>query len=98
VPTEQFNQDVVSLGTHAAMTAFDVVMMLRDVVAMTLLAAAQAVDLRNGSGDLGAGTQPVFRVIRATASFLEEDRPLDRDIVAVSAVIERREFPVAEMF
>ncbi|HYX30776.1 MAG TPA: aromatic amino acid ammonia-lyase [Pyrinomonadaceae bacterium] len=97
MPTEQFNQDVVSLGTHAAMTAFDIVEMLRDVVAMTLLAAAQAVDLRDGGNNLGHGTQPVFRAIRRVSSFLDEDRPLDRDIAAVSALIGRREFQLAEL-
>jgi phenylalanine ammonia-lyase len=97
LPTEQFNQDVVSLGTHAAMTALDIVGMLRDVVSMTLLAAAQAVELRSGADKLGHGTRPIFHAVRRASQFLEEDRPLDRDIAAVSALIEHREIPVAEL-
>ena len=97
LPTEQFNQDVVSLGTHAAMTALDIVRMLRDVVSMTLLAAAQAVELRSGADHLGHGTRPIFQAVRRASQFLEEDRPLDRDIAAVSTLIEHREIPVAEL-
>lgn len=91
LPTESFNQDVVSLGTHAALTALDVTERLRDTVSMTLLAAAQAVDLRVGSRRLGDGTAPVYEAVRSVSAFLEQDRPLDREIAGVSRLIERRE-------
>src|SRR5262249_56146412 len=48
IPTEQYNQDVVSLGMHSAVTAMDALDCLRNETAMVLLAAAQAVDLRRG--------------------------------------------------
>ncbi|HEY1340262.1 MAG TPA: aromatic amino acid ammonia-lyase, partial [Bryobacteraceae bacterium] len=48
IPTEQYNQDVVSLGMHAAVTAMDALECLRNETAMVLLASAQAVDLRGG--------------------------------------------------
>ena len=66
LPTEQFNQDIVSLGTHAALTAMDMTRLLRDLIAITLLSTAQAVDLRRGGGRLGAGTRPVYRAIRGS--------------------------------
>ena len=90
LPTEQYNQDIVSLGTHAALTAMDMTRLLRPAAAILLLAAAQAVDLRQGSGRLGAGTRPVHRALRAASPFLEADRPLDRDIEAVCRLIEQR--------
>ncbi|HLY20004.1 MAG TPA: aromatic amino acid ammonia-lyase [Bryobacteraceae bacterium] len=93
LPTEQFNQDIVSLGTHAALTAMDVTGLLRNAVAITLLAAAQAIDLRDGGGRMGAGTRPVYRAIRAVSGFVEADRALDRDIAAVNGLIARREIP-----
>jgi histidine ammonia-lyase/phenylalanine ammonia-lyase len=64
---------------------------------MTLLAAAQAVELRSGADKLGHGTRPISHAVRRASQFLEEDRPLDRDIAAVSALIEHREIPVAEL-
>jgi phenylalanine ammonia-lyase len=94
LPTEQFNQDMVSLGTHSALTAMDITRLMRDLLSITLLATAQAVDLRQGGGRLGAGTRPIYRIIRAVSPFVEADRALDRDIAAVSGLIERREIPV----
>jgi phenylalanine ammonia-lyase len=94
LPTEQFNQDIVSLGTHAALTAMDVARLLRSAVAIALLSTAQAIDLRAGGGRLGAGTRPIYRTIRTVSAFVEADRALDRDIAAVSGLIDRREIPV----
>jgi len=94
LPTEQYNQDIVSLGTHAALTAMDVTGLLRNAVAITLLSTAQAIDLRKGGGRLGAGTRPIYRTLRAVSAFVEADRALDADIAAVNGLIARREIPV----
>ncbi|HTQ54790.1 MAG TPA: aromatic amino acid ammonia-lyase [Bryobacteraceae bacterium] len=94
LPTEQYNQDIVSLGTHSALTAMDVTRLLRSAVAITLLAAAQAIDLRSGRDRLGVGTRPIYRALRDVSAFVEADRALDRDIAAVSALIDRRQIPV----
>ena len=94
LPTEQYNQDIVSLGTHAALTAMDVVRLLRSAVAITLLSTAQAIDLRQGAERLGAGTRPIYRKIRTASAFVDADRALDSDIAAVTGLIDRREIPV----
>jgi len=94
LPTEQYNQDIVSLGTHSALTAMDVTRLLRSAVAITLLSAAQAIDLRSGRDRLGVGTRPIYRALRDVSAFVEADRALDRDIAAVSALIDRRQIPV----
>ena len=88
LPTEQYNQDIVSLGTHSALTAADITRLLRDAISITLLSTVQAVDLRQGGGKLGAGTRPIYRAIRAVSKFVEADRALDRDIAAVSKLID----------
>ena len=87
VPTEQYNQDVVSLGMHAAVTALDALDCLRDAGAMVLLAAVQAVDLRGGPAACGEGTRRVHAQVRAAAAFLDADRPLEREVADVSALI-----------
>ncbi len=95
LPTEQFNQDIVSLGTHAALTALDMARLLRDALAITLLAAAQAVDLRGGGAEmLGVGTRPIYGAIRERSSFLEADRPLEGDIERVSTALGQHRLPV----
>jgi phenylalanine ammonia-lyase len=87
LPTEQYNQDVVSLGMHAAVTAMDAVECLRDETAMLLLAAAQAVDLRGGPQRLGRGSTEAYARIRQCSNFLDKDRALEYDIRAVSLKI-----------
>ncbi|HUA59726.1 MAG TPA: aromatic amino acid ammonia-lyase, partial [Verrucomicrobiae bacterium] len=87
LPTEQYNQDVVSLGMHAAVTAMDALECLRNETAMVLLAAAQAVDLRGGPGKLGRGSAVAYERVRELAAFMKDDRALETEIAAVSGRI-----------
>jgi len=84
LPTEQYNQDVVSLGMHAAVTAMDALECLRNETAMVLLAAAQAVDLRGGEAKLGKGSRRVYESVRAVAAFQDKDREMEREVAAVA--------------
>jgi phenylalanine ammonia-lyase len=88
LPTEQFNQDVVSLGMHSAVTAMDALECTRSAVAMLLLAGAQAVDLRGGPAKLGSGSRRVYDAVRQVAAFQEKDRALENEIAAVTAKIQ----------
>ncbi len=94
LPTEQFNQDIVSLGSHAALTALDMVRLLRDAMSITLLSLAQAIDLRGGGEMLGVGTRPIYEAIRQVSPFLDADRPLEQDIAKVSATLCDHRLPV----
>ena len=87
LPTEQYNQDVVSLGMHSAVTALDALECLRNEVAMLLIAAAQAVDLRGCAPGLGVGAQHVHRRVRETAAFMDRDRAMETEVGAVSRLI-----------
>jgi phenylalanine ammonia-lyase len=87
LPTEQYNQDVVSLGMHAAVTAMDAMECLRDETAMLLLAATQAVDLRHGPEKLGEGSRRAYGMVRGLAAFQDRDRPMEREVAAVSKAI-----------
>lgn len=93
LPTEQYNQDVVSLGTHAALTAMDVVRLMRNTVAITLLSVVQAIDLREGAGRMGTGTGHIYRAVRSVSGFVDTDRALDSDIAAVCRLLANREIP-----
>jgi phenylalanine ammonia-lyase len=87
LPTEQYNQDVVSLGMHAAVTAMDALECTRNETAMLLLAASQAVDLRGGPSKLGAGSRRVYDQVRQVARFQDVDRPMEREVSDVAAQI-----------
>jgi phenylalanine ammonia-lyase len=85
----QYNQDVVTLGMHSAVTAADALDCVRNAVAMSLLAAAQAVDLRGSAAQLGAGCRRLHRALRVLSPFLERDRAMEDDINAVSDAIRK---------
>ena len=88
LPTEQYNQDVVSLGMHSAVTAADALECLRNATAMVLLAAAQAVDLRGGPQQLGQGSRQIYDAVRQVATFLDRDRPMEDEIAALAQKIQ----------
>lgn len=93
VPTEQYNQDIVSLGLHAASAALDMTRHLRDALAMLLLALCQAADLRgvaSGTAPLGAGSAAIHRAVRARIPFVDKDRYMGEDIAALSDLIAAR--------
>ena len=85
LPTEQYNQDVVSLGMHAAVTAMDALECVRNETAMVLLAAAQAVDLRGGPKSLGRGSREVYYAVSEVARFEDRDRPKEREVAELAA-------------
>src|SRR4029077_7872113 len=63
VPTNANNQDVVGMGTVAVRQARRLLENARRVVAIELLAAAEAVDLTGAAG-LGSGTAAAHAAIR----------------------------------
>ncbi len=95
LPTEQYNQDIVSLGLHSATTAMDMVHLARDATAILLIALCQCIDLRRAKSDglrMGKGTQRIYEKIREQVEFLESDRSMDRDICQISESILQRSF------
>jgi histidine ammonia-lyase/phenylalanine ammonia-lyase len=84
--TEAHNQDKVSMGAAAARSARDVTEIASRCMAIHLLGAAQAADLR-GADRLGEGTSKIHGRIRGVSPFVERDRPLQDDIVAVAGLI-----------
>ena len=63
LPTEQYNQDMVSLGTHSAVTAMDMTQILQDATALLLITLFQGIDLRGGPASLGQGNRKIYEVI-----------------------------------
>lgn len=90
LPTEQYNQDMVSLGVHSALTAMDMTKILQDATAILLITLCQAIDLRGGSGSLGQGNRAIYERVRSEVAFVDQDRPLDSDIAKVTEMIKKR--------
>ncbi len=90
IPSSAGQEDHVSMGMIAARHARDIVTNAELVVAMELMAAAQALDLRTPL-EPAAGTRAARDAVREVVPFLEVDRELRADMDAcVRAVREGR--------
>jgi histidine ammonia-lyase len=81
--TESHNQDKVSMGTIAARDCLRVLELSEQTAVASVLAAAQAVDLRERiSGPVQAreGVANLRARLRATSPLVEEDRPLEGEL------------------
>jgi histidine ammonia-lyase len=67
------------MGTIAARKAMSIMENVRRVLAIELMCACQAIDLRGDKG-LGIGTCAAYTLIREKIEKLDEDRPLYEDI------------------
>lgn len=89
--TESHNQDKVSMGTIAARDAERVCTLTERVVAIHLLAAAQACDIRSN-----IETRPplatLMKNIRSVSAPVVDDRAMDKDIEKVCEAIQYSDF------
>jgi histidine ammonia-lyase len=86
VPTNANNQDVVGMGSVGVRQARRLLENAGRVVAIELLAAAEAVELA-GTDGLGAGTRGVHARIRKLVEPLVADRPLGADVERLAAAL-----------
>ena len=78
-------EDHVSMGMTSARHARECVANAEVVVALEVLAAAQALDLRGGRP--GPGTAAARAAVRAVVPHLDRDRELGPDIAAVTDLV-----------
>jgi histidine ammonia-lyase len=88
--TESHNQDKVSMGTIAARDAERICELTENTIAIHLLAAAQACEIRGMCGSR-PGISALLKRIRAIARPTYSDRPMDNDIQAVAREISERD-------
>jgi len=79
IPSSANQEDHVSMGTIGARKAREIMKNLRRVIAMEMMCACQAIDLR-GKKQLGKGTEKAYKIIRDKVSKLVNDRELYEDI------------------
>jgi histidine ammonia-lyase len=87
IPTSANQEDHVPMAANAARHLREIVWNTTNILAIELLTAAQAIDLRlrnEGKGDelLGAGTRGVYRRLRQEILYLDTDRILTGDLAA----------------
>lgn len=90
--TSALQEDHLVHATPAALKALDIVANAEAILAIELLAAAQAYDARATLGAMpgrAAGTERLYRAVRAVAAAYADDRPLSDDMAAAAALIRR---------
>jgi len=91
IPTSANVEDHVSMGVTAALKVRQVLDNVEHILAIELLAAAQGVDFRRkthgAQASLGAGTAPVYKLVRMQAPFIEVDTVMYPYINSVKALI-----------
>jgi histidine ammonia-lyase len=90
IPSSAGREDHVSMGMTAALKARQVVGHAVHALAIELLVAAQALDLRLPHKP-GKGAFAAHRLIRSKVPHMEKDRELHKDISAVAALIDSGE-------
>lgn len=91
IPSNGDNQDIVSMGLIAARNARRVLSNNDTILAVELLAAAQAVDLSGRYRALSPAARAAYELTRSLAQTLDRDRYMADELVAVSAALTRAE-------
>jgi histidine ammonia-lyase len=99
IPSSANVEDHVSMGSTAARQARQIAENVERILALELLAAAQAIDFRRQvlgpTARLGRGTGPAYDLIRERVPFLENDAVMYPHIEAVRRLISSGELAAA---
>ena len=87
IPSSANQEDHVSMGTIAARKARQIIDNARNVLALELLSACQAIDLQDASEALSPATLAAYRVLRSAVPMVNEDRVMYHDIAAAAALL-----------
>jgi histidine ammonia-lyase len=88
IPSCANQEDHVSMGANAARHLAEILDNVRHVLAIELLTACQAIDLRpDGPARLGPGTARAYAVVRRHVPMVVHDREATPDIEALAALL-----------
>jgi histidine ammonia-lyase len=90
IPTSANQEDHVSMGSIAARHARSVIENVERILAIELLVAAQALDLRvamSGGPAAGVGVREALALVRARVRHLDEDREPGPDLAAATSIV-----------
>ena len=91
IPSSANQEDIVSMGTTAARTAGMIVQNTLDCLALELMTACQAIDIRRKLNTHGQGITPLHQAIydrvREVVPFYDLDREIWPEIVAIKEIV-----------
>ena len=80
IPTNNDNQDIVSMGTNSALLAKRVIDNAYEVQAIEMIALLQAVDFLKAADKLSETTRKYYKILRDLVPIFVEDSPMHKDI------------------
>lgn len=90
IPNNNDNQDIVSMGTNTAELCAQVIENSYQVMAILMMALAQAVDCLGIYDKLAPATQKQYDAIRAITPTIVEDTPFYEDIVKIISYLKSK--------
>jgi histidine ammonia-lyase len=91
IPSSANQEDIVSMGTTSARTAGMIVKNTLDVLALELMTACQAIDIRRKLNTHGQGITPLHQAIydrvREVVPFYDLDREIWPEIAAIKEIV-----------
>jgi histidine ammonia-lyase len=89
IPSNNDNQDIVSMGTNAANITRSVIENAFQVVAIELMAIAQAIDFLKIHEQLSPDSQEMYRNIRLLSPAFVEDQPKYAEIQQITDFLQK---------
>lgn len=87
IPNNNDNQDIVSMGTNSALICRHVVENGFQVMAIQMMALAQAVDCLAAKDKLAPATRALYEQVRSIVPLFVEDTPKYEEIVAIEKML-----------
>ncbi len=91
IPTNGDNQDVVSMGTDAALIANKVIENAFIVIAIELIVLAQAVDVLDITASLAPASLALYRAVRSVVPTIVKDRSFSGELNRLIAALRENE-------
>lgn len=94
IPNNNDNQDIVSMGTNAALITKTVIENAYQVTAIHFMAIVQAVDCLQAEKNLSSRTRQIYNEIRAIFPIFVEDTPKYKEIEKVITYLKQKEITI----
>lgn len=89
IPNNNDNQDIVSMGTNAALITSKVIENTYQILAIELLSIVQAVDALNFETKLSKQSQTIYKQIRSLKARFEADSILYKDLEKIKVYLQK---------
>ena len=80
IPNNGDNQDIVSMGTNAALMTQKVIDNSFEVLTIQMISIAQAMDLSDNFDQFSSAAKELYKFVREEVAVIEQDRPLSDDL------------------